>query len=434
MTIQNKGGYIINFGLERANKFREYAENGWDFSLELFDNYWKAGDKECFLLQFNPDDDDELSAIAIAQKKGGYHNTGAHNYKFSCFIFLNPPMKLSYLIEMLPNRLKKNVGKNTSGTGFNIPHKTWLKFLEILKREYPESAKAIDDLWQSVILSNDVFFDKNYVGLETRHDAIGLCLDAAGMDKNRRRYNGKLDKDNPFINFINDMPLQERDIIEYDRRIFESIFSNDNSYKKAYFNQYEHNLIVRTIDKGPLEHSLGVDLLIFNENFHSIVFVQYKCMELENKYWRYRPDKQFNKENKLMQDAEENLLSDKCDEYNKYYKLNTEAFYFKFCKRVSTGELYNGGLSKGIILGRADTQHFFKTKVAKGGKGGKYIGYENCRHHLCNSLFIDLIKDGWLGFSYQDDEQLTAIIKYIHKNCQNLVFGHIWTSNDENKI
>jgi hypothetical protein len=73
-------------------------------------------------------------------------------------------------------------------------------------------------------------------------------------------------------------------------------------------------------------------------------------------------------------------------------------------------------LIPGMYLARAHFEGLLETR--KGPRGGTHIAYENVPRHLNNTMFIDLVRDGWLGSRGPGTDEIRDLIQ------QSIQTGH----------
>lgn len=427
----DKGGFIISFEPERSASFKQLALDGKEFSLELSSLDWQSKSKEFFLIIFEYESN-KISAAALVERKKGPKNTDAFNVRFSHFVFFEP-IDIDDIVISLPNQLQNNVKITSGGVGRRITPATWQKVLGIITSIRPSETSDILQLWDLVVSEDISILTSNLVKLGMQRDALGVCLDASGMEQSRRKIlrmasePADKDKKRSFLDFLQSQERQERHIIEHDANIIAAVAGNGNSVGVEYFSEGNKYLRVVVVDKGKFEHSLGIDLILYNENYSSLICVQYKCMEEEGQDWIYRPDEQFFRQLTIMKKSEAafNSRLPLPEGYPKGFRLNTSSFYFKFCKRIIASR--NGGeLSKGMFMDVAHTELFLKSPQARGKRGGLVLGYGNCERYLNNSLFVTLLREGWIGVHGLNDDQLIETIENLCKQSNAIVFGQTW--------
>jgi hypothetical protein len=196
----------------------------------------------------------------------------------------------------------------------------------------------------------------------------------------------------------------------------EKVIARGDSRDVTTFSSGLRALRVWTVDHGPIERFAGVDLVFLNQDYNSLLLIQYKCMEKDSHsdQWNYHPNAQFHKEMERMRKvglligkrtpAEAKLLD---------IRLDLGALYFKFCKRLPLSQ-QDGELADGMIVSLATTRMFLETSE-KGLPRSRAIGYETCPRYLSNSLFSALARDGWIGSRGLSHQQYQEILGFVHE-------------------
>ena len=230
-------------------------------------------------------------------------------------------------------------------------------------------------------------------------DAIETALKVFGFDPKRSKT--KIFIPNGSDSRLASRRLLEDAVIEHDARSvprMDLVGSSVTGF--AEFEGGGDRLRVYTANKKPLEQLFGVDLIYLNLKLGNMVLLQYKMLEKDKEDWIYRPDKQLDKE-VMRIETFRNASSGRPD-----YRLNPEAFYFKFVKRdASTG-------SASCIM---PVDHFNLIRGKNIGPGGGVrISYDELNgQYLRESCFIDLVKCGYIGAHSDVSKAFEKLIKEI---------------------
>jgi hypothetical protein len=150
--------------------------------------------------------------------------------------------------------------------------------------------------------------------------------------------------------------------------------------------------------------------------------VQYKIMELAvdapERLAIYRPDKRFG-------DALARMQKFRGDEPDSWkvadgllsYRLCGDGFYFKLCTRVQL-EVMSTNLLPGMYLPREFVEAGLADGSLKGEHGGFSITIDNTKRHISNTLFAELVRDGWIGTRGLSSIRVAEIVR------EGLVQGH----------
>jgi hypothetical protein len=178
------------------------------------------------------------------------------------------------------------------------------------------------------------------------------------------------------------------------------------------FHKRDETLLIRNVNKKPLETTLGVDLIYYSCTYKAFILVQYKRMERESgSEYRYRPDQQFEKEIQRMRDFENEVSSLVQPPSNmKDYRLNMGAFYFKF-HEDEIFDPVNASLIPGMHVPLAYWDLFEKSDQARGPLGGMYVGYDNMGRYLNNTEFEPVVSKGLIGSSGMITDILLQIVQ-----------------------
>ena len=183
----------------------------------------------------------------------------------------------------------------------------------------------------------------------------------------------------------------------------------------AVFSSGGRKLEVFNVNRTAVEHALGVDLLYFHEEFDAWTMVQYKSMDhpadAPEHSAVYRPDARFDAELARMI-AFRNATVDRWQiaDGKAAYRLSGDGFFFKLCSRVQL-EVLSQSLLPGMYLAREHVQAILSDPAARGLRGGRQITFENAGRHLSNTLFAELLRDGWIGTRTLASAQIAQIVR-----------------------
>ncbi|MFM0168832.1 hypothetical protein PQR33_05715 [Paraburkholderia sediminicola] len=434
-----KGGFLIYFEPERSVLFEEKARKNSHFSVELSQLDNSAKTRELFLVCFDGEGK-TVSAAAMVSHKQGQRNTGARNYRFSDFV-LFAPITIEQLGNVLSAGTKNALLKSNGGVARRISPVGWEEVRRAMAGLRPAQAESLEALWSKVCQPEHVETESKLQNLALERDAIGMAFDCAGSGKTRRELLRKAKLVDPvapegsFITYIKEAaPLQERELIEHDKTVFERLELPDFQVTgDLSVGEGSRRLYVRTLDKGPLEPSIGVDLLIYLRELASLVMVQYKCCDMKNSRWTYRPDGKFDEQMESMRQAEaafERLRMGKLQperpfaEQLRYSRLCTAPFYVKFCKRTLL-ERQDGELCDGRLLRRVDLEKLLLSEHGRGPREGRLVNYAEIPRYLSNSDFAGLVSGGWIGTSHLDEGDLTDAVRGLTEKSSRVVLAEV---------
>ena len=179
-------------------------------------------------------------------------------------------------------------------------------------------------------------------------------------------------------------------------------------------------LFILSSDREPIEKTTGTDMVYFNETMKSFVLVQYKRAIRDRRSTRrselwYYADKNLDDELERMRMVDE-LYGGKPGDF----RLFDQACWLKICE--PDAEVENPAeLMKGMYLAREHFVDIFENQ--RGPKDGRRIGYENAPRYINNTLFVQLLKDGWIGTRGTGTEQLGEIVAQVLASRRAITLG-----------
>jgi hypothetical protein len=167
-------------------------------------------------------------------------------------------------------------------------------------------------------------------------------------------------------------------------------------------------LTITNVNRRECEQTLGVDLIYYNHEYKSFIMVQYKLWQKEDIRYCYRPDNQYYKDIQRMQNAEILLKEFSQNQQDlTIQRLNNSPFYFKICKPTELS--YSNEMISGIYIQYQYLENLMNLNLGK--RGGKIVSEEQFQNSINNQLFIDLVKNGLIGSTGIDNEQLNKIVE-----------------------
>jgi hypothetical protein len=174
-------------------------------------------------------------------------------------------------------------------------------------------------------------------------------------------------------------------------------------------------------NRTAVEHTLGVDVVYWNEQRSSFVLVQYKKLRREGNdnegttQPEYRPDHNLGGELERMRQVDARCTPQPGD-----FRLLSTPCWLKLCN--PSGRVGDASdLIKGMYFAREHFEELIRT--CRGPKGGTVITYENSTRHLSNTLFIELVQDGWIGSSGSASDQIRDIVRESISTGHSVLFG-----------
>jgi hypothetical protein len=319
--------------------------------------------------------------------------------RFTDFHHFDPPIILDDLIEDFTARLRPHLIRTSQGHGHRVPPSTWAELLDTVERMRPASVEALARLERARRRASQVW-SKSRTVVEER-DAVNLALRIAGM--NERELLGwdpgeDDDPPEPFLAALETSEGYEAQMIEHDANVFGSWRLVKKHLRGA--NQFERGrrrLTVFNVNTRSVETTLGVDLIYYTARYDSYVLVQYKRMlgdEL-GEASEYRPSGSYQKELAAMEKFEHDF----CDvdgEALRDYRLDPGPFYFKLAASGSCS-VDATTMVPGMYIPLAYWRRILADPVSKGERDGVRITREAAGRWITNTLFVELVQDGWIG-------------------------------------
>ncbi len=443
-------GLIIHFDEEQRGDFLKEEKENQSFSDALSVHDWEIGKLQIVLLSFTGG---TIDYICLATK-GNRVATAKSRVEFSDLVNLSS-IPVHEIEKLLAPNTKLHFMRSSSGRGGRVPEKTWSEVLAALKELRPNQAEEIDRLISLTTIAKYRLTGVAAEVLLQEREALGAALDifsgsnqlrkdvlrawAPGLDE-VQEYNDEdqVAKLSPhqgsssfFLSGISGRYIQEESALQHDLFNWENEKASLHSMGVSTFNQGSRVLEVVYANKNDLEKTLGVDLIYYNQEFHSFVLVQYKLMkdrnELEGYY--YRPDKQLEKEVERMNQFHENHGGVESIKGHKEYRINSDGFFFKLVPNKGI-QAASEKLISGMYLTRDYMNFLLGDDGPKGVKGGALISFSNSPRYLTNTEFVNLVNRGWVGSNCDQSDLLADLIKsFLDTGRAVLVATEIDTAN-----
>ncbi|KIX58647.1 hypothetical protein SZ29_09140 [Burkholderia pseudomallei] len=247
-----------------------------------------------------------------------------------------------------------------------------------------------------------------------QYDALTLALRAFGLPTDAPAVEMSLARGDR--NALARMNVVEDAVIEHDARTVPGYeFIGSDVRGRATFRNGQQTLEVYTANRRKLEEAFGVDLIYMNLFRRNAVLIQYKMLEPNRQEgeptdWVYREDGHLAKQLRTM-----NAYRD-TNRPRDGYRLNNEAFYFKFVRRrgptPSTNVMLPLGHFEEIL---ADPRYL----TAGGRVRVNYTGLEG--RYMRQTAFIDLLHAGYIGTDASTTEHLRVLIESVVSGDEALV-------------
>ena len=437
---RNITGILVRFDeLRRTDLIRERLDGDFaEFTDALSIQDWPIGKVTIALLAFSKE---TIDFISIARKSDEVV-TSKNRIKFSSIVNLNS-ISIDALEARISQKIQPHFIRVSSGVGGVFPPATWLSLITAVKAERPNIAHDIDRLTSLLQFSGYRIYGNNADLLLQERDAIGIALDIfSGSNKLRDRVLSEwapsqeqlteiddVEKTAKFISkpgaissFMRGIPnqyLQEEAAIQHD--LFN--WPGMTPMHKAGISIFEsgsRRLEVIYANRNALEHTLGVDLLYYNESFELFVLVQYKIMRGEDNKMVYRPDPQLRSELALMNDFSVTHKTDIPMSTHEQFRLNDDGFMLKLVPQKGLSPA-SGELIKGMYLPREYMNFLIGENGPTGPKGGSKITFDNAPRYITNSQFTAFVNEGWIGTRRIESDDIREILKNFYETGRAVV-------------
>jgi len=408
--------YLIHFDeTRRHDLLQEVHDLAGGFSDALSSNDWPIRQWEVCGLLFAPE---RITHWALA-RKGKHVATGKVRVEFSEVTPTNIP--ITDIVQRVGTSARRNIISSRSGAGGAVPPKTWRALKQAVAQIDAESFQTIERLERLRNQRREYVIRPGAEVLAQQRDAVGLALDVfdrTGALRKNTFHEWAVPAGKPLNSFLDNLPgvhVIEDQLIARDAAAFPGSDAVRPTTVGAVFSSGNRKLEVFNVNRTAVEHALGVDLLYFHEAFDAWTMVQYKSMECahdapENSAI-YRPDDRFYAELARMTAFRSTVVDHwQVSDGKTAYRLSGEGFFFKFCPRIRLKESSEALLS-GMYLAQEHVQAILADPAASGPKGGKQITFENTGRYLNNTLFADLLRDGWIGTRTVSSARIAQIVR-----------------------
>ena len=335
------------------------------------------------------------------------------------------PVLVSAMETGISPRLRGHLVSSLEGDGW-LPDATWTASLDFVRRDI-RNDQVIRRLEGRLSETRPALTSRKLQVLTEERDALGLALQAfdprlrASVLRSTAPWGDPTaGPDAPFLMALRNSNLPEDLGIAHDASVFDGwIPIGVPALGATRFKRGGQALTVANVNRTGIENVLGVDLLYFQEEYHSFVFVQYKRMTREGAQPAlYRPrGESYDKEYERMLDWDRRVRPVPEPSDLPSYRLGSDAFFFKLYANPA-GAPAPDELLKGMYFPLSYWTSLLASPDVLGPRGGVQITYENAGRYLTNTDFVGLVEDGWVGTSPQSEKMITEVVG------QSLDAGH----------
>jgi hypothetical protein len=429
-----KTGFLIYFDEEQRAELLQNDDGAGlkPFTDALSIRDWDFGRISIAIFGFS---EGTIDYISLA-RKGNIVVTAKQRVEFSSIVSLEA-LSVIELEGKLNTNVRRYFIKSTKGVGGTFPEGTWDALVTAIKEARPHLVDEIDRLLSLQKYSGVRLFGHSADVLAQEREAIGISLDiftgsgdlrkrvlsewapdehSVTLDENQETgtialANGKT---STFMSGLSSRFVLEESAIQHDLFSWPGMSPSHQSGTSV-FEQGNRRLEVVYANRNPLEHTLGVDLIYYNEAFGLFSLVQYKLMREEGQEMVYRPDANISEELARMDHFYQTYRSEKPIQAHEEFRLNDDGFVIKFVPNKGI-QAASGELSKGMYCSRKYMEFLLGPQGPKGDKGGRRITFKSAPRYLTNTQFADSVHSGWMGSNGVQSETIKQLIRAYYES------------------
>lgn len=410
------GGFLISFDEAQRNSFLKEVrdlENGFTDALSSDD--WAVRRWEVCGLLFEPG---KITHWALA-RKGNRVATGKVRVEFT---EVTPTsIHIDAVKSRMSNASQIKIVSARSGVGGAIGEPTWKSLKDAIGQLDEYSLGVLERLERMKVQSRNHIVRPGIEVVAQQRDALGVALDAfdqTGQLRKKTLQSWAAPEGNVLTSFLDGLTgvrTIEDQLIARDAATFPTSDECRLTAVGAVFKVGGRTLEVFNLNRTRVEHATGADLLYFHEQCNAWTLVQYKSMERDDgapdKRAIYRPDTTFDSELQRMVDFRQQVPDawSSADGPNAY-RLSGDGFFFKLCSRIQL-EVLSDTLLPGMYLPREFMSSVLDDPDSRGVRGGRILTFENVGRHLTNTLFAELVREGWIGTRGVSSEKIAQIVR-----------------------
>jgi len=424
--MDNYGGFLLLIDeMQRAKAISDDIERYGTFTDTMSAPDWKISQVDISLVSLG----EESIHFAALVHRGRNVATRKFQIRFSNIIHFEPSVPLSEIEKKFRPQIKTHFIRSSSGIGGNVPPATWDDLIQIIKQLRPRNTQDLDRLENLRRFKPEDFAEPGFEIIAHERDAINIALRISGF--NHIAITEWLPTEGyiaPFLTGLRSAKLIEDQMINHDAQVF-------GNWKKIMEFQVGANVFINgterltilNVNRHPIEHTLGVDLLYYFHKHKSYVMVQYKRMIKEGKEneYGYRPiGKSYQDELCKMLSFAEILDNTQHQISPSEYRFHSGMFYFKLCP-ADIFEPTSTEMIRGMYLPLDYWAILVDSPSILGSKGGKRITFNNVERYFNNTIFIELVESGWIGSQITDNGFITEVIQAALENKRSVILASL---------
>lgn len=332
------------------------------------------------------------SAIALGRVRSSPRPTTTDDRIVITESLLIDPLSVAALISatVTPNRREVRAASRTQAAALNDAAAESL--VDALGRLRPDLLPIIENLRRG----RDAEAIQGEAGevLVMERDAVRLAMSIAGLDPSPlQEWNG-LSRNGFLASLAYSTP--EDVLVSHDASRFPDWTAEPGGRPDwiAYGDGQNH-MRIGNVNKTKLENTLGVDLIYHHLEADTLVLVQYKRMRKDARgEWFYRPDKQLHEELDRMRPYDRRGM---IDDSARTWRLHPRGFVIKLVRQPTEFDPRSDRLLPGLYLPLEYFDELLVDDRTLTKRGARRLGYDTIDRYLTGDLFVDLVRQGWIG-------------------------------------
>lgn len=190
------------------------------------------------------------------------------------------------------------------------------------------------------------------------------------------------------------------------------------------FTDGEQRIRIGNVNRTKLENVLGVDLIYRHLDADMFVLVQYKRFRQSiDGEWFYLPDKQLDKE--LVRMRKIDALDSTTEQATPAtWRLHSRGCYLKIVRPPKIFDPSDDQLMRGMYLPLEYLDELWASRPK--GKGSRRLDYNNVDRYLTGSLFISLVRQGWVGTRGASTKHIATLVDAALSNRRSVIIAEEW--------
>jgi len=339
--------------------------------------------------------------------------TGKDRVLVTPLLRLRPPVPVSRLHAPEAQRRRLKDHRRTLGPlkPARLSPQVGEALVAALRQLSPEAAR-----WLAAVRTSDMPVTGAHAArLREERDAVQLAIDISGVAAPADALHTAgmtLDDEAPFGATFNPLFVidNEDDLIAEDLRRFDprSELLPSESSSVTRFVSGGFALTVMNVNRKPLEHALGVDLVYWDQRADIYTMVQYKRLGKrprghgDGDRWAYMNRDDLADQLRRMNLGPQNPAT------SRDWRLASSPFWFKFVKTTDFTPR-----DRFVLKGMYVPADYLRLAIEDGSlrtgaRGGFEVTYSNTRY-LAREVFVELVRRGFAGTTASGSEQVVAI-------------------------